>query len=278
MSLPRYLAGNISGSTRGSLAIKFHEQNGLFCGKAIYHDQLFGLTTFTLKGAAKGQDFTFDLKDFKTLAPIKALFGTATVKPAGDSGFFSGNWKTDLGEGNLDLRSESISGFRWLLRNLSSIVWVWSPSIYCLILLVATVLGLLGTLSISYPALLLLLAPAPYILQRYLARIINIFGVRTLGPVQLSAPQAPLTGTLFAALDSFLALYTKVMLAWLLEKDIVSREEFEKKAREIGIGDTESTRHALVAGGCIEQEGEDKGARLRLTRLGKKYGEYCMGH
>jgi hypothetical protein len=136
------------------------------------------------------------------------------------------------------------------------------------------ILAVDGRVALSGPLLILSLFPAPFLFQRYIARVVAIFGIRAFGPVQLGSQNAPtLTGPLFSALDSYLALRSKVLLIWLAEQaNGATSEELKKWTAEASPGEIHSEMTALQATGCVKPDGQ----KCEVTNLGKRYVNHCL--
>jgi hypothetical protein len=112
-----------------------------------------------------------------------------------------------------------------------------------------------GRVPLSAPLLILAFAPAPFIFQRYITRLVNIFGIHSLGPIQLASPPVHLMGPLFSSLDTFLALMTKAPLIWLAEQpNGTSETNLKQQAINMGIPNSASAIQALINTGCLRRE------------------------
>jgi len=119
------------------------------------------------------------------------------------------------------------------------------------------------------------LIPAPFLFQRYIARVLTIFGIQALGPVQLGGQRTPmLRGPLFSSLDEYLALSTKALLIWLADQpDVATAEEILSwTAIETNPGETRSEIAASLATGCMRVDRK----KYQVTNLGKRYVAHCL--
>lgn len=147
----------------------------------------------------------------------------------------------------------------------------------------------MSKVQVSYPNVVLLLIPAPYIFRRQLAELVQLFrasGVRKFGPLefqplltedirrvitQLIAQHVQET-VAFVVLDGFLVVRTKLALIWLNQNQAVDRAQFNGYATAIGIAadNLDATWDALIVSGCCTLvEG-----RLAITDFGRRYVAY----
>lgn len=155
---------------------------------------------------------------------------------------------------------------------------------YAAILLIVAVLNLFKIVELSYPSLILLLIPAPYVFRNYFAELLTAYRVRKIGPVELE-PQNPATEDVrrviaqqvqetvrFVVLDGFFVLRTKLMLIWLNQQQAVDRAQFNAYGTLIAVptDNFDATWNALIQSGCASLVGE----RLTITELGRRYVAY----
>lgn len=282
--LPEFWRGHIAGSNRGRIVIRLTRSGEGYRGAAVFHDNLFGITTFSLEGTRQGTQFQLQIRDFRSLSFGTSLSGQVAVNFDQELTKASGNWDTDIASGTLEIAAAETKGLRGLLATRTS--WWWArlfaaailhlPLIYSaglLAILAIDVSKVFPSFNLSAPDLIIALLPAPLLLQRHVSRLLVLFGVESvsIGPLQLAAPRVPLTGDLFAALDRFFILQTKVLLIWLAAKDKVPVAEVCTYARTIGAA-IFPTLGALVASGCAIIEAQNMSA----TPLGKSYVDHLV--
>jgi len=294
-TIPRFWKGYISGTNRGSLTVCLNRQGETLEGQAIVADQEVGSTIVGFSGILAGQQANLNLIRFFGFAPVMALYGTLTLNFGNNFESAEGTWQTEIGtQGACKLwRSEKWS-ISWQLSLMANKLCVYfrrhGALIYVSFLTIVGGLALFQKVEISYPALVLLLVPAPYIFRRHLGELIQAYQVRKIGPVELGAqhplPQEALRviieqqiqttvhqqvreAVTFLALDGFFVLRTKLILIWLRQMQAVERAQFNAYATATGVAadNLDATWSALPVSGCaILAEG-----RLTITDLGRRY-------
>lgn len=284
VSLPEFWKGHVSGSNRGLIVIRLTCSGGVCRGAAVLHDHLFGVTTFRIEGALQGSQAQLQIREFRSLSFGSSLSGQVAVNFNSELTKASGTWDTDVASGTLEITAAERDGLRqrvgakasWWQRRLAAGLVLRLPLIYCAALLAVLTIDLFKLcpgFSLSTPDLIIALLPAPLLLQRHVSRLLVLFGVEsvTIGPLQLAAPRVPLRGDLFASLDRFFILQTKILLIWLVEKGQVPLAQVGARAREIGAA-LFPTVGALVASGCAIIDGQNMSA----TSLGRVYADHVV--
>lgn len=277
--------GYVIGTNRGRLLIRIKQKDDLLKATALFKDEAFGPALLSLHGKLAGLQTELRLDDFCWLPGlIRPLDGKLTLKFSTDFLEAEGKWETDIGtSGICKVSAVSSSVIKWW----SSIVGVkWSfflrkffPLFYTLILFITATLDLFEIVKISYPSLILLLIPSPYIYRTYLGSLIHTYRVRRIGPVELE--QKPYIDpnivahpiiAAFKLLDQFFVHRTKLMLYWLAQKQRVRYEEFIEYAKqiEVPIENIEAIRQAIINSGCATYEKEN----IIITGFGKQYLAY----
>jgi hypothetical protein len=272
MVLPEFWRGSVTGRQGTQVKVRLKQgQDGHIQGRLILTDYIFGPALSSLDGSLQGSHAELTLGEAWTIAPVSASSGTASIDFDAANRTASGNWQTDLGVGHFTVRAIGIWHICWWWWNVKFFVFLLLPNIYGILLLLLFFLSARGNVTLSGPLLILALIPAPFLFQRYIARIVRIFGIQALGPVQLGSQQLPtFTGPLFSSLDSYFALRTKAILIWLAEKPphTVTTASLETVNRAPVAAELE----ALISLGCIRKEGET----FDITDLGRRYVAHCV--
>ena len=281
----------MSGTNRGYLAVRLEQSGDVLSGKALLRDQEFGTTVVAFSGKLSGSQAELRLSDFLGSAPITPLYGELKLNFDKDLQSAEGSWQTDIGtQGTCKLWPAKVARSLWQLRLAGSngriFLRRYGAAVYTATLFVVAVLNLVKVFEISYPSLILLLVPVPYVFRKYLVELINAYRVRRIGPVELE-PQNPLTEDIrrviaqqvqetvaFVALNGFLVLRTKLILIWLSQNPAVDRALFNGYAAAIGVpaDNLDATWSALISSGCAALTGE----RLTITDLGRRYVAFLI--
>jgi hypothetical protein len=146
------------------------------------------------------------------------------------------------------------------------------PWAYLTWLFVLPVLSLTRSVALSYPEVILVLAPGPFLFRQQIGELIRAWRITRIGPIEL---QEPLRGVSavdqaqFVALDQHFVTRTKTLLYWLSRNGTVSRTSFNITASQLQVpeGNVETTWNAIVASGCAVADGQN----LTITEIGKRY-------
>jgi len=282
--IQKYWKGHVIGTNRGKLFIRIKQKAETLKTIALFKDEAFGPALVSMHGNLSGLQTEMHLDDFWSLGLIRPLDGKLTLNFSSDFSGAEGKWETDIGTSGI-CKISAISGslIKWW-ASIFSVRWSfflrkYSPLFYTLILLIIAILGLFEVVKITYPALILLLIPSPYIYRTHLGFLIHAYRVRRIGPVELEQKPYidPTIAThpiiaAFKLLDQFFVHRTKLILYWLVQKQTITYEEFEEYAKHIGvpIENIEATRQAIIMSGCATYEKE----KIIVTEFGKQYIAY----
>lgn len=291
--IPRYWKGIVSGTNRGPVTIRFANNREMLQGKAIVNDLAFGPTVISFEGKLNESQAQLKLHNFKAAVPFHALTGSLSLIFDDTTRGASGNWQTDIGtNGKCDVypsgHSAGFSWFIWLYSLLSAhlkIFWKTNfRAFYLLLLLAVAVFDLFRIDKISYPGLILLLLPAPYIFRHQILETLMLFRITKIGPLEIS-PQQLLTDEIrqaissavqetmaYLVLDKFFVPATKVIMLWLAGQSVVEEKRFDEYAATLGVlGDNLSaTKKALIDTQCVSMTD----SKIQITPLGAKYAAH----
>ena len=292
-TLPEYWEGYLSGTNRGAILVRIQQGAGNLEGKAILYDQTYGVTIISLRGTLTGTSVNLQLNDFRLAGMYLPLDGKLSLNLAPNFQSAEGNWDTDIGtQGTCKLRATKVFSARGWLRltaaRLELSLRRRAASAYVAFLLIVLICDLSTILKVSFPSLVLLLLPIPFLLRTPLVDLIREYRVRKIGPVEFE-PQNPLTSDIrqlivrhidetlrFRGLDAFFVLRTKQILIWLANNRSVSRAEFNSYSASIGVSpdNIDVTWQAIVTSGCATVSDGD---RLTVIDLGDRYVAYLTG-
>jgi hypothetical protein len=304
--LPRYWNGSISGTNRGEAIARLRIETGdRVVGRAVIFDRAYGPTSVRLVETLTNGQLNLKMYGFKGFSgglpgigvPLP-VSGSVSLTLAPDQKTLSGQWGTDLGAcGSCTLEAARVGLLRHSANLCVAAAYSGARRTYLFLLLAAIVLnGRLG-FEISTPVLALLLAPAVYLFKYEIKELLQLFGVRRIGPLdfQQASPEGGLTvgagagpvpsaaptaipipppmsdAANFVILDNFFVVRTKLILLWLYERASVDSAEFAAYAGQIGVPteNMSQTLGALIQFRCVETEGP----RFRLTAFGRQYAE-----
>lgn len=278
-----YWNGHVTGTNRGRVYIRGRRRGETFRARATFDDQVAGATLLWLTGTVKGTTVELRIVDSRGLAPLLPLDGRVRLDfdPPFQEG--EGTWQSDIGTAGT-CRVHTGGRVAWWWRRLTVPVrHLWArhnPVAYMLLLLLVAGLSLTQRITISWPVVLLLLVPAPYVFQLQIIRLIQAFKVRRIGPVELE--QNPVTAQVgrviaehvqeavrFLLLDGFFVPRTKLVLLWLAGSGAVDRAQFNAFAAQVGVAsdNIDVTLQAIVSVGCAVSEAD----RIVITDLGRRY-------
>ncbi len=302
--LAEFWEGSVFGSNRGRILLRLFPKDSQIDGSAVLFDDLFGRTRIGIQGTAVRDQAgklvgQLALCRFSGIAPRSSLSGQCTLTIDPTAGKASGTWDTDIASGWIDLASiatptitgTTLTWVRWQWSNFAARGVLLLPYVYAAVLALILLLDThilqavadslfashlsqtLDRFQFSTIDLIIVLLPAPFLLQRHIARLLILFGVERLsiGPIQLAAPRVSLTGDLAGSLDRFFALSTKILLLWLAGKDRVEMVELRTRAQQLG-APTVPTLTALIVSGCAIVDGQ----YVIASDLGRDYAAYLM--
>ncbi len=280
MALPEFWKGSLTTGRQGYFCIRLRENGGgTIIGRLILFDYFFGPSWSSLTGTLTGSGAELTLGEFHTLAPLSASGGQVFINfDSADSRSAKGYWYTEFGMGRLTAQAMgmAIGLLGWwcctaMARAVLLLKWLYGLLLMFLFFLSAT-----ARVSLSAPLLFLAFIPAPFLFQRYIARLVSIFGIQSVGPIQLAGAQTTGTGRLFSSLDSFLELRIKTILIWVAEQEGRATVSALGKACENStLADHLFVLHTLVVAGCVKAPAQPANV-LEVTNLGRRYVAYCL--
>lgn len=290
MKTTRLWEGYISGTNRGSALVRVKQNGNNLKAKAILDEQGFGSSLLHFTGILHDNHGEFRLVRSRSIIPFVPLDGEIKIDFQEDTHTATGTWRTDIGTwGSVNLRLKSGWGTNWWLRLAVShlrVFWnKYAPSVYMTFLLIIVILDLLRIIQVSYPNLILLLIPTPFIFRTNLSKLIELIQearVKKIGPIEFE--QNPMTEDIrqvitqqvreavaFVALDEFFVLRTKLLCIWLDQNNIVDRSQFNAYSTTIGVplDNIDVTWNALIVSGCARLEAGT--GKLTIMDLGRRY-------
>jgi hypothetical protein len=294
--LKMFWRGYLTGTNRGTILLRLKQNGGKVCAKAVVLDHQFGPAVVWLNGTLSGAKLELRFADFRSEAGIRPLDGTVILNINEESGIAEGTWQTDIGtSGVCRLHASSLNLLCWGLRlvaaRLRQLIFKWAATIYLLFVLAIAIANLSGIAQLSWPVLVLLLLPAPFLFASDLARLIAVLrgvGVRKLGLLELDQNPPPSeivemlrqqtqeTVTFFLC-DNFFVLRTKLLLILLAQQRSVDRAEFNALATGLGVpnDNIETTWNAILSSRCAKLEGSNV---IMATDLGLRYTNHLVQH
>jgi hypothetical protein len=285
-------SGYGQGTNRGKALVRIKRSantaNGLTL-KGILYDEQFGITEAWLSGLVSDDDKAeFRLLDVRGIAPIVPREGGVVLNLKAD-GRAEGQWQTNIGTGGaFNIVRATFGATGWHLRDLFALAsFLWRKCVapvYGVFLVALAVVSIFFNTNISFPALILLLVPVPLIFRSQLAQLIafiHMARIKKLGPIEFeqTPPTAEIAqvarlqaqeGVVFAHLNQFFALRTKILLAILTHSSGgLSLADFRNLALSFGVPteNVEVTISAIVQANCAQIQGE----QIVPTPLGKRY-------
>lgn len=287
-------SGYGQGTNRGKILVRIKRSvntaNGL-TAKAVLYDEQLGITEAWLSGQISGGDKAeFRLLDVRGLAPFMPREGGVVLNLKED-GSAEGQWQTDIGTAGVFRISRAyFDTLGWYLRILSakaSFAWhKWLAPVYGLFLVVLAVISIFFNTNISYPALILLLVPVPFVFRSQLVRLIELIHmarIKKLGPVEFELEQNPPISQIiafvtqqvqesivFEYLNQFFVVRTKNLLAVVARRsDGLSVAEFRDLAVSFGAPpeNVDVTIAAIEQANCARIQND----RIVLTERGQRY-------
>ena len=291
--LRKYWRGYLTGTNRGTVLLRLKQNGEKVCAKAVVLDHQFGPAVVWLNGTLSGAKLELRFADYRSEAPIRPLDGTVILNINEESGIAEGTWQTDIGtSGVCRLHSSSLNQSCWGLRlaaaRLRQFIFKWAATIYLLFVLAIAIANLRGIVQLSWPVLVLLLLPAPFLFASDLARLIAVLrgvGVRKLGPLELdqNPPPSEIVAMLrqhtqdavaFFVFDNVFVLRTKLLLILLTQRHSINRTEYNALATGLGvpIDNIEMTLDAILSSRCARLEG----CNVVADDLGLRYANHLL--
>jgi hypothetical protein len=281
-------SGYGQGTNRGKILVRIKRSANGLTAKAMLYDEQLGITEAWLSGQTSGDTTEFRLLEVHGLAPFVPRDGQVTLNLKED-GTAEGEWQTDIGtRGVFRISRGRFGTIGWYRHALFAKARFarhkWLAPIYGLFLVALAVTSIILNARISYPALILLLVPVPFVFQSQLAKLIAMVQtarIKRLGPIEFD--QNPPTeeivavaklqaqeGIVFAHLNQFFVLRTKVLLAVLAHSNGgLSIAEFRNQALSFGVlpENVDVTVSAIQQANCAHIQNE----RILPTVLGQRY-------
>lgn len=296
---PRFWTGRIGGTNRGSVAVRLDRRVNALDACVILHDRVLGPSVLWLAGTIQNAHADLELVDTRPAGPLTPR--NVWLSLDFSAGFLTakGTWRTDVDTaGWCELRVAKLSASAWHLRFASTRVHLagrWMlPWTYGVFLVAVALLDLLwDKTDLSYPSLVLLLVPVPFIFRIHLEAVVRTIresGIRRFGPVEFE--QNPLgeearrlitqlsqqmqEASAFIIVDQVLAPLTKIVLIWLSANSPVDRNQFDEHAKLVGVpqGNLDATWNALLATGCAQLDSQT--LKLRVTASGVRYAGHLQ--
>lgn len=282
--IPKLLRGHLIGTNRGSFFVRIQQKKDILKATALFKDEASGPAILSLHGKLSALQMEMRLDDFWSPGLIRLLNGNLTLNFTKDFTEAEGKWETDMGTSGIckvSAVSGAFLGIKWWASiftvKLSFFLRKYFPFFYTLLLFITAALDVFEVVKITYPTLIILLIPSPYIYRTHLGLLINAYKIRRIGPVeleqQLSIDRTIATTTHpFKVLDQFFVNRTKILLYWLNQKSKVTIDEFIEYAKQIGVltENIDTTRQALIITGCATSEQNN----IITTDFGKQYIAY----
>lgn len=279
-----YWKGHVVGTNRGRLIIRLKQDTEIIKAGAVFKDEVFGPALLTFRGKLIERRMEMQIDDFWSPGLMQPLEGKLTLNFNSDYSEAEGKWETDIGTSGLCKLFPSETGVISWWNSVLSVRWFHSlkkylPALYTIFLIIIAILELQNKIKITYPALILLLIPAPYIYRTHLGELISLFKIKRIGPVELEQkPIAPNITRIdpqtaaFQLLDQLLVHRSKLLIHWLVQKQSVRYEEFIEYAKQLGVppGNMEATLQAILVSGCAIYDQ----ANVKVTEFGKQYVAY----
>ena len=293
-------SGYGQGSNRGKVLVRIKKSantaNGL-TAKGILYDEQFGITEAWLSGlVSDGDKAEFRLLDVRGIAPIVPREGGVVLNLKAD-GSAEGQWHTNIGTGGaFNIVRATFGATGWHLRDLFALAsFLWRKCmapLYGVFLVALAVVSIFFNTNISFPALILLLVPVPFIFRSQLAQLIafiHMARIKRLGPVEFQLEQSPPDPDLlallanpqvhanifFAQLNQFFVWRTKMLLTVLARRnDGLSITEFRDLALSFGVPpeNIEATLAAILQANCARIANE----RVFPTEWGQRYVQFGL--
>lgn len=297
--LPKFWAGRIGGTNRGTLMVRFDRHVNALDACVVLHDRVLGPSVLWLAGTIQNAHADLELVDMRPTSPVTPTDVRLSLDFS--PGFLTtkGTWRTDVNTaGWCELRVAKLSAAAWQLRFALTRVhlaglWIL-PWVYGAFLVAVALLDLLWEKTdLSYPSLVLLLVPVPFIFRAHLEGVIRIIresGIKRFGPVEFE--QNPLgeevrqlivqlaqqmqEASAFIIVDQVLAPLTKILLIWLSANPPVDRSQFDVHAKLVGVpqDNLDATWNALIVTGCAHLNPQT--SKLGVTPLGSRYASHLQ--
>ena len=281
-------SGHVQGTNRGKILVRIKSDANGLTAKAMLYDEQLGLAEARFNGRISGDKAEFRLLEMQGLGHFSPRDGRVTLNLKED-GTAEGDWHTDIGTSGVIRVSRGqfgrIGWYRHMLSaKVSFVLQKWLAPIYGFSLVTIAVISIIRNATISYPALILLLVPVPFIFRSELAKLIAIVQtarIKKIGPIEFDqnpptaeiialATQQAQESIIFAHLNQFFALRTKILLAVLAHSNNgLAIAEFRPLALSFGVPpeNLDVTIFAIQQANCVKVENE----RVLPTPLGQRY-------
>jgi hypothetical protein len=299
--IPRWWRGSLTGTNRGALLVLLSQREQIVTAKILFKDQQYGYNVISAQGKLEGNILNLAGTDFNGIAQFTPVSGNCELKFNDDFSSARGEWKTDLGTiGTAIIYPITMNSMRWNDRLLAVQAGLWlrrrGALIYTLFLATMAILDSLKVVQVSYPGLILLLLPSPYIFRGYLWEFMGMLHqgrVKKIGPVEIQlavpaepTPASPLAkpisedsrkaiteATQFLQFDIWFVDRTKRLVLWLAQVSKADSNQVFATATALGVPqeNMHATIDAIIRTGCaiVQPDGV-----VQITELGKKYAQY----
>ena len=290
--IPKFWVGRLTGTNRGTLAFKLKKTRA----KLALKDQTWGSTIVHFEGQISENRAEFESVDCIGYAPIMPSFVKVSLQIEQDLSKATGDWQTDIGTtGSFTL--VKAKRFSWWKKYFEVLICLllhrWGPTFYVAILILVASIDIFSTFATTYPTLVLLLVPAPYVFRHQLLELIESFrsgGVKRLGPLELQeqtqrpsgvggSPWVAPTGSadsVFQVLNQTFVPQTKMILLWLalahLAGSNITSSDFDDFAERLNVrnDNRQATWDVLQQNLCMTVSDD----RVQITVLGSAYANY----
>ncbi len=290
--IPKFWVGRLTGTNRGTLALKLKKNRA----KLALKDQTWGSSIVHFEGQVSENRAEFESVDCIGYAPIMPSFIKVSLQIEKDLSKATGDWQTDIGTtGSFTLvKAKRFSWWKKYFEVLISLLLHrWGPTFYVAILILVASIDIFSTFATTYPTLVLLLVPAPYVFRHQLLELIESFrsgGVKRLGPLELQeqtqrpsgvggSPWVAPTGSadsVFQVLNQTFVPQTKMILLWLalahLAGSNITSSDFDDFAESLNVRNEyrQNTWDVLQQNLCLTVSDD----RVQITVLGSAYANY----
>jgi hypothetical protein len=223
--------GRVEGTNRGTIFVKIADRNQSLRATAILYDQQLGVTVADLIGERTGDRAVLRLIRLEAIAGVQPHQGQVTLTFKEDA-TADGEWSSDLGtHGSVNVSRLPLRKIDWYARIFRA-KWAfarhkWLASSYAILLVAIAILSVMTHAVVSWPALVLLIVPVPFVFRSQLAELIalvHVARIRRLGPIEFDqnpptaeivarATQEAHQDLAFTQLNQFCVLRTKILLA-----------------------------------------------------------------
>ena len=271
-----FWSGRVEGTNRGTTLVRISGKSERLRATAILYDQQLGVTVVRLAGDLNGDRATLHVIRVRGIAGLVPEQGqvTLTFKEGGTA---DGNWTSDVGtQGSVTIARVPLRKIDWyarILRAKGAFVRYRSLApLYAILLVALAILSAVTRVTLSWPAVVLLIVPMPFICRSQVAELIALVHtarIRRLGFVEFDqnpptaqiiavATQQAHQALAFMQLNQFFVLRTKILLAILAHANGLALADFRNLARQFGVAEEniDVTLGALRQANCAEMQAD----------------------